>query len=224
MRFISISAMVKFSPFEGNMQKRDDLLSILSLIKYFWTCAPVLLNELQTNLFNVKIKFLFRGYPWHTLDHWCHTWIMLESGVSHSEDPAAAACLAYFRCHDGTLLATPMVILISFFLCYFILERYFYFLGLGSSLSASLFPIAAKLPIPTRIFLFSWKGINESRVFVCADQYVVMKAVLPFPAKVSLSWWGRIYFMFYCNQITKIWFHRTVALPFSSSEHIGRDN
>lgn len=52
----------------------------------------------------------------------------------------------------------------------------------------SLFLRAVHCPYP--FFFFSpWKWINESRVFVCADQYLVMKAVLQFPTKASLTGW-----------------------------------
>lgn len=45
-------------------------------------------------------------------------------------------------------------------------------------------------PIPSFFFFYPplhWKQINDSRVFVRSDQYLVMKAVLQFAAKVSLS-------------------------------------
>lgn len=53
----------------------------------------------------------------------------------------------------------------------------FKFVLKSSSLSLSL------------LFFSPWEWINESRVFVCADQYLVMKAVLQFPTKASLTGW-----------------------------------
>lgn len=43
---------------------------------------------------------------------------------------------------------------------------------------------------------FFCKKINEYRVFVCTDQYVVMKALLQFPTKASPVGWRWICFIF----------------------------
>lgn len=67
---------------------------------------------------------------------------------------------------------------------------------------------SSPLPLLPSFFFFS-KWINEFRVFVCWDQYVVMKAALQFPAKESLSGSGWICFILYCYQPAYICFHLT---------------
>lgn len=42
--------------------------------------------------------------------------------------------------------------------------------------------------------------INKSRVFVCGDQYIVMKATLRFAAKASLAAASVLCFIFYCYE------------------------
>lgn len=66
---------------------------------------------------------------------------------------------------------------------------------------------SSPLPLPPSFFFSKW--INEFRVFVCWDQYVVMKAALQFPAKESLSGSGWICFILYCYQPAYICFHLT---------------
>lgn len=92
-----------------------------------------------------------------------------------------------------------------------------------STFTVSLSVRAVHCAQPPFLFFF-WKWINESRVFVCSDQYVVMKAALQFPAKASLAGLVWICFILYCYQPAYIYFHPPHTVFYSSWEHHGLDN
>lgn len=109
----------------------------------------------------------------------------------------AAPYFTYSLCRCGTTGPWPSFSFTS--LHFFKLRQHFHYNFVQKS---------SPLPLPPSFFFFS-KWINEFRVFVCWDQYVVMKAALQFPAKESLSGSGWICFILYCYQPAYICFHLT---------------
>lgn len=146
--------------------------------------------------------------------NWDHVKLLLFNRI------VPAVCFTYSLCCCGTS-RYPMTIF--FFLSGIKLQLSFYFYKLRQQFHCKIVRKSSSLlPTPSSFF---WKWINKSRVFVCTDQYVVMKAALQFPAKASLAGWAWICFILYCYQPCINVFSSPSHCPlFSSWEHHGLDN
>lgn len=113
----------------------------------------------------------------------------------------STTCFIYPLRRWGIIESKPMTFfwwwMIFFFCQSFKLQLHLAFEAKATVVLLSLFLRAVHCPYPFFFFLPGSGSMNPGSLFV-ADQYLVMKAVLQFPTKASLTGW--ICFILHCYQ------------------------